>query len=184
MARERGMPSDVASAADVAAELRERLRGIGDVKLHKLLFFVQGSHLAWEGTPAFLECIEAWDMGPVVAALWREEKRGRHAAEATKPVPQTVSDVVTNVIARYGHLSGQELIGLTHRSGPWPEVTESGANVNNQVIDNDILARHAAQLTPDLDELRRHIEMTRDDQPFVADAPGDLDRVLAAHSHR
>lgn len=50
--------SDAAcGAADVAAGIRERMSGVGDVKLHKLLFFVQGSHLAWEGTPAFHERI-------------------------------------------------------------------------------------------------------------------------------
>lgn len=175
---------DVASAADVAAELRRRMSGIGDVKLHKLLFFVQGTHLAWEGVPAFRERVEAWDMGPVVAALWRDEKRGRLSQAAAKPVQRTVSDVVTNVVARYGRLSGQELIKLTHRSGPWPEVTEGGVRVSNQVIGNDVLARHAAQLTPELDELREHIDAARDDQPFVADAPGDLDRLVAARSSR
>ena len=177
--------SDAAcAAADVAADLRERVSGVGDVKLHKLLFFVQGSHLAWEGTPAFHERIEAWDMGPVVAALWRDEKRGRSSATRINPVPRTVSNVITNVLARYGHLSGQDLISLTHRTGPWPEVTDNGAHVNNQVIGNDILARHAAQLDPDLVELRARVEAVRDDQPFVPDAPGDLDRVLTAHNRR
>ena len=175
---------DVANAADVAAELRKRMSGIGDVKLHKLLFFVQGTHLAWEGVPAFRERIEAWDMGPVVAALWRDEKRGRLSRAAVKPVSRTVSDVVTNVVARYGRLSGQDLIELTHRSGPWPEVTEGGAHVRNQVIGNDVLARHAARLAPELDELRERIDAVRDDLPFVADAPGDLDRLVAAHSSR
>lgn len=184
MTRKLRRSPDVASAADVAAELRSRLSGIGDVKLHKLLFFIQGTHLAWEGVPAFRERIEAWDMGPVVAALWRDEKRGRPSQAAAKPVPRTVSDVITNVLARYGHLSGQDLIKLTHRAGPWPEVTQDGARVSNQVIGNDVLARHAAQLAPELAELRERIGANRDDQPFVADAPGDLDRLVAAHSRR
>ena len=175
---------DVASAADVAAEVRKRMSGIGDVKLHKLLFFVQGTHLAWEGVPAFRGRIEAWDTGPVVATLWCEEKRGRISRAAAKPVPRTVSDVVTNVVARYGRLSGQDLIKLTHSAGPWTEVTEGGAHIRNQVIGNDVLARHAAQLAPELDELRTRIDAAREDHPFVADAPGDLDRLVAAHSSR
>ena len=62
------------SAAAVAGEVRRRKPGIGKVKLHKLLYYVQGYHLAWEGCPAFTEDIEAWEMGPVVAGLWSDEK--------------------------------------------------------------------------------------------------------------
>ena len=90
-------PDAAFPVADVAAELRKRVIGVGDVKLHKLLFFVQGSHLAWEGTPAFRERSEAWDMGPVVAALWRDEKRGRSSTAATEP--ETISHSVPTHLA-------------------------------------------------------------------------------------
>ncbi len=58
-----------ASAHDIASALRERLPGIGKKKLHKLLYYCQGHHLATFGRPLFSEQIYAWDMGPVVAAL-------------------------------------------------------------------------------------------------------------------
>ena len=174
----------VAPVADVAAELRRRLIGIGDVKLHKLLFFVQGSHLAWEGTPAFAEQIEAWDMGPVVAELWRAEKRSRKRPSRSKPLSSSVSNVITNVVARFGHLSGQQLVDLTHRTGAWPEVTSHGSDVRSQVIGEDVLARHATDLTDELAELRERLAAVRDDQPFVADAPGALQEMLAAHRSR
>ena len=57
----RGVPS---RAADVAAELRRRLPGIGAKKLHKLLYYCQGHHLADIRHPLFIESIAAWDMGP------------------------------------------------------------------------------------------------------------------------
>ena len=65
------------STTRVAAEIRRRRIGIGKARLHKLLYYVQGYHLAWRGTPAFEDNIEAWEKGPVVAALWHAEKGGR-----------------------------------------------------------------------------------------------------------
>jgi uncharacterized phage-associated protein len=41
------------SARDVAAALRERLPALGKVKLHKLLYYCQGHHLATFGVPLF-----------------------------------------------------------------------------------------------------------------------------------
>jgi uncharacterized phage-associated protein len=61
-------------ARAIAAALRERLPDIGSVKLHKLLYYCQGHHLATFGEPLFSETISARDMGPVVGTLWREEK--------------------------------------------------------------------------------------------------------------
>lgn len=43
---------------------------MGPWRLHKLLYWSQGWHLAWDGEPMFLEPIFAWGGGPVVAALY------------------------------------------------------------------------------------------------------------------
>lgn len=66
-------------ARDIAAALRERLPGIGSMKLHKLLYYCQGIHLAHVGEPVFPETISAWDMGPVVGSLWKAEADGAAA---------------------------------------------------------------------------------------------------------
>ncbi|MDQ1633589.1 MAG: hypothetical protein QOJ32_398 [Frankiaceae bacterium] len=62
------------SARDVAAELRQRLPDVGVKKLHKLLYYAQGHHLAALGRPLFSESISAWDMGPVVGEFWWQEQ--------------------------------------------------------------------------------------------------------------
>jgi uncharacterized phage-associated protein len=108
----------VLSAHDVAEELRRRLPGLPTVKLHKLLYYCQGHHLATFGQPLFAERLEAWDMGPVVGALWRDEK---HHLE---PPPRQVLDeaalnTVGFVVSRYGRLNGYELQILTHGEAPW-----------------------------------------------------------------
>lgn len=47
--------------AVVAAEIRKRLPGIDDRKLHALLYYCQGHHLAHTGEPMFPETIHAVD---------------------------------------------------------------------------------------------------------------------------
>ncbi|HKS99067.1 MAG TPA: type II toxin-antitoxin system antitoxin SocA domain-containing protein [Rugosimonospora sp.] len=108
-----------ASARDVAAVLRRRLPGLGTVKLHKLLYYCQGHHLAAFDRPLFRETISAWDMGPVVGTLWKEEKQD-HTPEP-EPLDEAALNTIGYVISRYGGLSGKDLENLTHSEAPWQE---------------------------------------------------------------
>jgi uncharacterized phage-associated protein len=110
------------SAREVAAALRERLPDVGTVKLHKLLYYCQGHHLATFGEPLFAETISAWDMGPVVGTLWREE-RGAAPPEQGEPVSAPLGEAELNtigyVVSRYARLTGKDLENLTHSESPW-----------------------------------------------------------------
>ncbi len=107
-----------ASAYDVAAALRVRLPGLPTKKLHKLLYYCQGHHLATFGVPLFSETISAWDMGPVVGKLWFAESN-----RAMAPQPSLLNEAQLNtvgyVVSRYGALSGRDLENLTHHESPW-----------------------------------------------------------------
>ncbi|MGH3648239.1 MAG: Panacea domain-containing protein [Micromonosporaceae bacterium] len=106
------------SVHDVAAVLRERLPGVGTKKLHQLLYYCQGHHLATFNKPLFAETISAWDMGPVVGTLWRQEKSGEEAA-ATAQLTEAQLNTVGYVLSRYGALTGNDLEHLTHSELPW-----------------------------------------------------------------
>lgn len=108
------------SAGDVAAVLRARLPGLPTKKLHKLLYYCQGHHLATFDQPLFRETISAWDMGPVVGALWKREN------DAKPPVSRAELDeaqlnTVGYVISRYGGLTGLDLERLAHSEAPWQQ---------------------------------------------------------------
>jgi uncharacterized phage-associated protein len=107
-----------ASAHDIAAALRDRLPGLGQKQLHKLLYYCQGHHLAALGRPIFSENIYAWDMGPVVASLWRDERD-----QTPRPQPHPLGEAELNtigyVVSRYGGLTGNDLERLTHSEEPW-----------------------------------------------------------------
>lgn len=128
-------------AHDVASELRRRLPGLGAVKLHKLLYYCQGWHLAWTGEPMFRESIEAWDVGPVVADLWHDEDKGRRAS-APVPVDDSARATINYVVARYGQLTGRDLVHLTHAEAPWRDASENGQP--NPVISSEAMTSHFA----------------------------------------
>lgn len=108
----------MASAHDVAAELRRRLPDLPTKKLHKLLYYCQGHHLATFGKPLFSETISAWDMGPVVGQLWRQENLGERSILVTE-LDEGQLNTVGYVLSRYGALSGTDLEHLTHSERPW-----------------------------------------------------------------
>ena len=108
----------VLSARDVAAALRDRLPGLAVTAEHKLLYYCQGHHLAATGEPLFSESIMAWNLGPVVAQLWKAERLG----EVGEPRPITdeaALNTIGQVVSRYGRLRPTELIRLTHGEAPW-----------------------------------------------------------------
>jgi len=132
------------SAHHVAAELRRRLgKDPGVVKVHKLLYYLQGWHLTWAGEPLFRERIEAWTNGPVVADLWHDEKKDRPRPPAQLLTGEQLA-TVDYVVERYGRQTGRELIRQTHNEDPWREASEADAagwGTENPEIDHQALRR-------------------------------------------
>jgi uncharacterized phage-associated protein len=140
-----------ASVHDVAAALRDRLPGLGKKQLHKLLYYCQGHHLAGLGNVIFSENIYAWDMGPVVASLWRDERD-----RAPRPEPHVLTEAELNtigyVVSRYGGLSGNDLERLTHSEDPWLAADRRRARGGSDRIDQEWLkAFFVSDARPDPD---------------------------------
>jgi uncharacterized phage-associated protein len=111
----------VVSARQVAVVLRERLPGLPTKKLHKLLYYCQGHHLATFGDPLFAETISAWDMGPVVGQLWHQEKATGPSDDARGELTEAQLNTIGYVVSRYGALTGQDLENLAHSETPWQQ---------------------------------------------------------------
>lgn len=66
------------NASDVAKYIIYTFQAIGDslsnMKLQKLLYYVQGWHLANFDTPAFKDRLEAWALGPVQPKVYDDYK--------------------------------------------------------------------------------------------------------------
>ncbi len=141
----------VLSAHDVAAELRRRMPGLPTVKLHKLLYYCQGHHIADLGEPLFAETISAWDMGPVVGELWYAEKRGE-TPEPRTDLDEGALNTIGYVLSRYGALTGNDLKHLTHAETPWVRANERRAVGASVRIEPQWLADYFRSEDPDPDD--------------------------------
>jgi len=141
------------------------VRSVEEVKkLHKLLYYVQGWHLAEHGEPAFEEEISAWEMGPVVADLWADEKHGRPQRPPTE-VPATVLDTIEMVVDRYGAMSGRSLEEKTHREAPWVD-RWNDLSVSHRIDPQSIREWFVLQLAADAARARRQ-SLSTDIEPEV-----------------
>ncbi len=141
------------SAHDVAQQLRCRLPGLGTKKLHKLLYYCQGHHLATFGMPLFHDTISAWDMGPVVGQLWHDENRGTEIEAVTNALSESELNTVGYVVSHYGGLSGYELQRLTHTERPWIQANEHREGPGtSQKISHQSIRRYFSEPTDDDDE--------------------------------
>ena len=100
-------------------------RGIlmSNLKLQKLLYYVQGFHLTKRGGEAFFDAIKAWPHGPVVPVVYHRFKGfSWHEIEpvpALPSLPEKTSELIDKVLDRLGLLSGVQLEDMTHAEPPW-----------------------------------------------------------------
>lgn len=92
-------------------------------KLQKLLYYQQGFHLAFFGTPLFAEDVEAWMYGPVVPAVYDEYSA--YGSSALPEVKELVSlseneeELFNEVYDAYREFSAIGLMNRTHSERPW-----------------------------------------------------------------
>ena len=159
-------------AADVAAELRRRLGDVPTKKLHKLLYYCQGHHVAATGRQLFSETISAWDMGPVVGSLWYDE-RDRGPSDGSDRLSEGALNTIGYVISRYGRLTGRDLEHLTHAETPWLRANRDRRPGESSRIEAIWMKEYFAA------------EATSDDEPvFDVDSGAVSDLLAAAQSRK
>jgi uncharacterized phage-associated protein len=117
--------------------------GITNLKLQKLLYFAQASHMALFNKPLFVEKIEAWKWGPVIPSIYHFYSHNKN-----KPLPRSQSfkgidsekkaEFIQGVWDLFGKYSAIELMKITHKHKPWIEAFQkgSGTTIENNVLRN------------------------------------------------
>lgn len=133
----------------------EKDYGISNLKLQKILYFIQAYFLTNTPNrePCFKERIEAWDFGPVVPEAYREYKQ---YGSANIPVMLSFIDfddndiwnskrkdfdnniiaknhreMINDVVDRFADFSATDLVTLTHKQAPW--VDAYVPHMNNEI---------------------------------------------------
>lgn len=113
---------------------------ISNLNLQKLLYYVQGFHLAAFDTPLFPDEIQAWMYGPVVPEVYHEYKGhgslaiprpefDRHELELSEESMRLIADV----IGVYGEYSAGRLMKFTHSEPPWQSAYCDGLGARSPI---------------------------------------------------
>ncbi len=91
---------------------------IDEMKLHKLLYFVQRESFAILGKPMFEEPFQGWKYGPVCPVV-----RASYSSDGIKGMTSGVSNqnayIIRNIVEQYGSIESWKLSDITHRELSW-----------------------------------------------------------------
>ena len=114
---------DIAHKILNKATLTEYEEPISNLKLQKLLYYMQGYHLAYFDSPLFEEEIEAWMYGPVVPSVYQHFKRyennGIKYSNDVTALSLQEEKLFEEVYHVYNSYSAIGLMNLTHAETPW-----------------------------------------------------------------
>lgn len=127
------------SALDVARYIiwycKEEGYSISNLKLQKLLYFVQAQFLVTVGVPAFEEEIQAWDFGPVVPEvyqyfkLWGSSEIPRITIRgAYSRILERDQEIMDEILEECAPYSANALVDITHHQRPWCEAYKKYCN--------------------------------------------------------
>ena len=101
---------------------------ISNLKLQKILYFVQAEFLVVKGQPCFQEDIEAWDFGPVVPEVYHSYKVFGSSnipaiGRQIKVIGISEKDrkLIDGIVDECAQYSASALVEITHHQTPWIE---------------------------------------------------------------
>lgn len=131
---------------------------ISNLKLQKLLYFIQAYFLINKNEACFNETIEAWDFGPVVPEAYSEYKQygGGNIPPISSYIEFDTDDIwdvhrvkyndniisntdkemINDVVDKFAEYTATDLVSLTHRQAPWNNAYEP--YMNNEITKNSI----------------------------------------------
>ena len=123
---------------------------ISNLKLQKILYYIQGYFLAYFDKPLFEDKIVAWAYGPVVPSVYNEYKKYGNNSLPVHEITQEEYHMFINNLSKnelgliqqvfetYIDYSAYNLVNMTHSETPWNSALIDGKATGNE-IDNDII---------------------------------------------
>lgn len=149
------------SAVDVACAVVNYSQDIGypisNLKLQKVLYFIDGFYMRMNNTPFFKDDIEAWPYGPVVVEVYNMfqnyganfipktssyfefDNHKLYDKQYTEGIFQNEDYIfITKVVEKLKKYSAFQLVDITHKQEPWKEAIQKG---NRTVISKDSIKK-------------------------------------------
>lgn len=127
---------------------------ITNMKINKLLYYIQGHYIAKYNKPLFLEPIEAWMFGPVIPHIY-----GEFFNFVNNPIPnnyicegktgneinQETQEFIKKTLNNYINLSSYNLSVNTHNEQPWKITYNPRKKWKNNIITHQLLKEFFAK---------------------------------------
>ena len=158
---------------DVAAYVVEKYKALtgtspDEMKLHKLLYFIQRAYLDIHDSPLFPEEFEGWRMGPVSREVRTVYCNGEILAD-TKEISDYHKQIVDKVIIEYGQYAGWKLSELTHKEISWQNARKKlkpNENGNVPLKVEDIIADADRERPYDMETYKEWLKLGEKDPYF------------------
>ena len=107
----------------------EEGREISNLRLQKLLYFIQAKFIVETGKPCFSDPIEAWDFGPVVTSVYHEYKLFGSfdiaSTDTAVSIDEESASRIKNMLDFCSHYPTYQLVEITHNQTPWKRAREN-----------------------------------------------------------
>ncbi|MBQ3195938.1 MAG: DUF4065 domain-containing protein [Clostridia bacterium] len=105
---------------------------ITNLKLQKVIYYIQGYFYRQFNRPAFLEEIYNWQYGPVVPEVYYEYNT--NGSSALKPqlsctdfsIEECEKKLVYSIVEKCSDISTSNLVSMTHSENPWKNSNPGG----------------------------------------------------------
>lgn len=124
-------------------------RTVSNLRLQKLLYFIQCAFLAAFNEPCFEDDLEAWDYGPVVPEVYRKYKIfGSTLIPASSHHNKSIfsnkdMSLINNMLNACASRSTSTLVQISHNQDPWKNSYVAGMN---NVITKNSIARYVKRV--------------------------------------
>lgn len=100
-------------------------RPVSNLRLQKLLYFIQACFYASRGYGCFRDKIEAWDFGPVIPSVYRKYKKYGSciiidkAANLIKDISDEDKEMIDLILNVSAEFTTTDLVKLSKDQDPW-----------------------------------------------------------------
>lgn len=102
-------------------------RSVSNLRLQKLLYFVQAQFLVSNKASCFSDNIEAWEFGPVVPNVYHHYKIfgssciPRSIVSESHDIKECDKVLINKILDKCARYSTSKLVSITHNQKPWKD---------------------------------------------------------------
>lgn len=122
---------------------------VSNLRLQKILYFVQAEFLVSKGRPCFQEKILAWNLGPVVREVYHEYRifgSASIASTGTENQEYNIStsdrETINGMVDQCDQYSTPQLVEISHEQDPWKEAIKK----DDKIISNGSIKEYFERL--------------------------------------